>query len=179
MASESFQNAIETLTSLFGPPSQTTLGAAVFTTTATLPAQALSPAQVSTHEKPSGACDEQLEAFAKSKYEYFAGNAWNNFGPEHWIATWARHYERREKAQADILDELAEIQEPATNLAASQITENHDQPDAARAALQEVFNADEIHTLHLYQIGDTEAITGVLIAAATADLYIALVFMMD
>ncbi len=179
MASESFQKAIETLTSLFGPPTQTTLGAAVFTTTTSIHAQAPCPAQTSTPEQTADACDEQLETFAKSKYEYFAGNAWNNLGPEHWLATWARRYERKEKAKADILKELGDVQEPATNLAASQITENHDQPDAARAALQGVFNADEIHTLHLYQIGDTEAITGVLIAAATADLYIALVFMMD
>jgi hypothetical protein len=173
MASESFQKALETLTILFGAPSQTTLGAAVFTTTPT------NTAKASTPEQSSQTCDEQLEAFAKSKYEYFAGNAWNNFGPEHWLATWARLYERKEHAQADVLKELEQIQEPATNLAASQVTENHDQPDAARDALQGVFNAAVIHTLHVYQIGDTEAITGVLIAAATEDLYIALVYLMD
>jgi hypothetical protein len=173
MASESFQKAIDKLTSLFGAPSQTTIGAAVFTTTQQNTVQAPSTSQ------GSQTCDEQLEAFAKDKYEYFAGNAWKNFGPEQWLATWTRLYERKEHAQADILKELEQIQEPATNLAASQVTENHDQPDAAREALQKAFDSEEVQTLQLYQIGDTEAITGVLIAAATADLYIALVFLMD
>lgn len=187
MASETLKTALEGLTVLFGEPSQVTIGAAVFFD----PigdflrggSSSTEAKQDSQHDHPengvSTCSDEELESYAKGRYEFFAGDAWANFGPENWSATWKRVYQRDAQHGGKILEELKAIDEPATNLAASQLTENHDEPDGARDALAKVFDSEEILKLHLYQIGDTEAITGVLIAAVSAEELIALVFLMD
>ena len=187
MASEVLKTAIDELTALFGEPSQVTLGAAVFcdpiTDVLRGGASSTEANQESEFDHPENgvfSCsDEQLESYAKGKYEFFAGDAWANFGAENWLATWNRVYQRVSQHGGKILEELKAIEEPATNLAASQLTENHDEPDRARDALANVFDSEEILKLHLYQIGDTEAITGVLIAAVSAEEFVALVFLMD
>lgn len=187
MASDTLKASLEELKALFGEPSQVTLGAAVFCDPI---AEVVQGGASSTEEKPGPqtgnpevevplCSDEQLESYAKGRYEYFAGDAWANFGAENWLATWNRVYQRVSRQGAKILDELKDIEEPSTNLAASQLTENHDEPDRARDALAQVFDSEEILKLHLYQVGDTEAITGVLIAAVSAQDAIALVFLMD
>lgn len=188
MAPDTLKNALEELKALFGGPSQVTLGAAVFCDPIK---EVVRGGSSSTENKPdvpladqpqsevSLCSDEQLESYAKRRYEYFAGDAWENFGAENWLATWNRVYQRDSQQGGEILDELKKIEEPATNLAASQLTENHDEPDRARDALSQVFDSEEILKLHLYQVGDTEAITGVLIAAVSAQDAIALVFLMD
>lgn len=182
MASEAMKAALEELKALFGEPSQITIGAAVFCAPVSeVSAQSKrNSATDSDLNKVAEACtDEQLEAYAKERYEYFAGEAWTNFGAENWLKTWSRVYQRGSQNSSKILDELQGIAEPATNLAASQLTENHDEPERARKALTQVFDSEEILRLHLYQIGDTEAITGVLIAALTTQEAIALIFLMD
>lgn len=192
MASDTLKTAIEELTELFGEPSQVTLGAAVFCDPIAevllgdvirTEAESASANSASQNDNPddgvSSCGDEHLESYAKGRYEFFAGDAWENFGAENWLATWNRVYQRVAEPGGKILEELKAIDESATNLAASQLTENHDEPGRARDALVKVFDNEEILKLHLYQIGDTEAITGVLIAAASSEELIALVFLMD
>ena len=113
-------------------------------------------------------------------YRYFVGHAWEEFGEENWTKTWAESYLRPSGKHPGILQEMAQLKEHPIALAASQVTENHDDPKGASEALSDVFDAASICEVRLYNIGDTEAITGVLIAAlSSSGRGIALVFLMD
>ena len=161
MAEDDLTKAIQRLEVLFGKPSEATLGAAVF--------QSQSALSVS-----------QLDDFAKAQYQHFAGAAWESFGEENWNKTWKLLYRRPKSSPLDILGELNQIEDSATNLAASQLTENHDEPSGAQEALKGVFDSDFIQEVSIYSIGDSEAITGVLIAGILdTGTGVALVFNMD
>jgi hypothetical protein len=80
----------------------------------------------------------------------------------------------------NILQEISSLSDPATALAASQLTENHDSPVEAAEALQAVFDSPEIQELRLYRAGDSEAITGLAIVALNqSNGAMVLVFLMD
>jgi hypothetical protein len=161
MCEDDLTKAVQRLEELFGKPSRNTLGASVFVSDSPV------------------ACKD-LEAFAKSKYQHFVGDAWESIGPENWTATWELQYHRPEGVCGDILKELVDLEDPATSLAASQLTENHDDAQGAALGLQGVFDSPEIQDVSIYRIGDTEAITGVLVAGILrTGNAIALVFLMD
>lgn len=161
MSEDDLTKAAQRLEELFGKPSQNTLGASVFLSDSTV------------------ACKD-LEAFAKSKYQHFVGDAWESIGPENWTAKWERQYHRPEGMCGDILKELRDLEDPAASLAASQLTENHDDPQGAALGLQGVFDSPDIQDVSIYRIGDTDAITGVLVAGILrTGNAIALVFLMD
>ena len=161
MSCDDLAKAVQRLEELFGKSSQNTLGAAVFQSDA-----AVSP--------------DGLDEFSKSKYQYFAGDAWESLGQDNWLKTWARLYRRPAGDQGAILSELKELNDPATALAASQLTENHDDPQGAAQALQGVFDSPQVRDVSIYRIGDTEAITGVLLSGILETGFaIALVFLMD
>jgi hypothetical protein len=161
MPGDDLTKALQRLEELFGKPSQATLGAAVFLSESTLSVS-------------------QLDEFAKSRYQYFAGAAWESFGEENWNKTWKQLYRRPKSSPPDILSELNQIEDSATNLAASQLTENHDDPSGAQESLKGVFDSDFIKEVSIYSIGDSEAITGVLIAGILdTGIGVALVFLMD
>ena len=113
MSCDDLAKAVQRLEELFGKSSQNTLGAAVFQSDA-----AVSP--------------DGLDEISKSKYQYFAGDAWESLGQDNWLKTWARLYRRPAGDQGAILSELKELNDPATALAASQLTENHDDPQGQR-----------------------------------------------
>lgn len=161
MAQDDLTKAVQRLEQLFGKPSESTLGTAVFQSESTLSV-------------------EQLDGFSRSSYQHFAGAAWEAFGQENWTKPWRLLYRRSEDTAADILGELGRIEDSSTCLAASQLTENHDDPQGAQEALKGVFDSDFVQAVSIYRIGDSEAITGVLIAGLlTGGIGIALVFLMD
>lgn len=161
MSSDDLTKAIQGLESFFGKPSQKTLGAAVF-------------------QSDTAIGIEQLDEFAKSKYKYFAGDAWESLGEENWTKTWELVYRRADGVSGDILVELRDLKDAATALAASQLTENHDDPQGAEGALKGVFDSPQIHCVSIYRIGDSEAITGVLLAGILgSERGVAVVYLMD
>jgi hypothetical protein len=161
MSGDDLAGAVKRLEEVFGGPSQNTLGAAVFQSDAVLTV-------------------DQMDEFAKSRYQHFAGPAWQSFGEENWTKTWGLVHRRDRGAVPGVLAELKELKDPATALAASQVTENHEDPAAAEKALEGVFDSSSIQDVSIYSIGDSEAITGVLIAGLLDSGHgIALVFLMD
>jgi hypothetical protein len=161
MSSDDLSIAVSKLTEAFGGPSEETLGAAVFVSE--------SKVDLST-----------LDQFAKSVYEHFVGNAWENFGPDNWNKTWQMLYRRGAGASPEILEELKSLGDPSTELAASQLTENHDDPEKASEGLKAVFDSPSAQSVSIYKIGDSEAITGVLLACLLPTEHaVALVFLMD
>jgi hypothetical protein len=161
MSAEDLTTAISNLTEVFGSASENTLGSAVFQ----------SDTQVDL---------ETLDDYARSVYQHFVGKAWEDFGPANWNKTWQMLYRRPEGSKGSILEELKSLGDATTELAASQVTENHDDPTAAAQGLKGVFDAPWIRCVSIYRIGDSEAITGVLIAGLLPTKNaIALIFLMD
>ncbi len=161
---DNWDESVDRLIRVFGGESASTLGAAVF-------------------QSPSSVSSAELEPFAFSCYKHFVGKSWEAFGEENWSRSWALLHQRASDTPPKIMQELAGISDPsdpATSLAASQLTENHDSPSDAAQALESVFNAPEIQELRFYRAGDSDAITGLVIAARTAsNQAITLVFLMD
>lgn len=156
-----WDESVNRLIRTFGGESQSTLGAAVF-------------------QSPSKLFSGDLEAFAFSSYKHFVGKAWNTFGEENWSRPWGLLYQRTGDTPPNILQELESVSDPTAALAASQLTESHDNPSDAAQALGAVFNAPAIQQLRFYRAGDSEAITGlVIVALAESDRATALVFLMD
>ncbi|MBU6174121.1 MAG: hypothetical protein KGQ60_09965, partial [Planctomycetes bacterium] len=145
----------------FGGESQSTLGSAVFRSPDVLPTS-------------------ELESFSFSSYKSFVGKSWQAFGEENWSKPWLLLFERPQEANRNLLQEIASVNDPATALAGSQLTENHDSPTEAVESLKAVFDSDRIQELRIYRVGDSEAITGILIAALTkGNQPIVLLFLMD
>lgn len=161
MSSEDLTRAVAKLTEVFGSASQNTLGSAVF-------------------QSDSKVDLETLDDYAKSVYQHFVGKAWEDFGSENWNKTWQMLYRRPVGAAGNILEELKSLGDAATELAASQVTENHDDPTVAAQGLTGVFDSPSLSSVSVYRIGDSEAITGVLLAGLMPiEKAIALVFLMD
>jgi hypothetical protein len=161
MSSDDLTTAIGRLTETFGGPSQNTLGSGVFLSETNLDSA-------------------KLDDYAKSMYQHFVGKAWEQIGAENWDKTWQILYRRPAESKTGILKELQSLGDAATELAASQLTENHDDPEGAAGAIVGVFDSPSISCVSVYRIGDTEAITGVLLAGLlTTERAIALVFLMD
>lgn len=157
----SWEKTVERLVDVFGGESQSTLGSAVFRSPDVLPTS-------------------ELESFSFSSYKSFVGKSWQAFGEENWSKPWLLLFERPQEANRNLLQEIASVNDPATALAGSQLTENHDSPTEAIESLKAVFDSDSIQELRIYRVGDSEAITGILIAALTKDNQpIVLLFLMD
>lgn len=161
MPQEGSERAIQRLVEVFGDSSSNTLGSAVFKSELKIVA-------------------DELDGFAQASYKRFVGDAWETIGQANWTKVWIRLYRRLPSVKPGILAELNGLTDSATSLAASQVTENHDDPSAAEQALQLVFDSDAIQDVSIYRIGDSDAITGVLIAGITGSgIAVALVFLMD
>ncbi|MFM8262798.1 MAG: hypothetical protein ACKN9S_11025 [Pirellula sp.] len=161
MTQDDASEAISKLVAVFGSPSQNTLGTGVF-------------------QSDSQVDEAQLDAYAKSVYQHFVGPAWENFGPENWEQTWKLLYRRPLESKPEILEELKSLGDSSSELAGSQLTENHDDPSGAADGLKGVFDAPWIRCVSIYRIGDSEAITGVLMAGILpTENAIALIFLMD
>lgn len=161
MSSEDLTKAISKLTEVFGGASQNTLGSAVF-------------------ESDTKVGLETLDDYANSVYQHFVGKAWEDFGPENWNKTWKMLYRRPQGSNGSILEELKSLGDASTELAASQVTENHDDPTTAAHGLTGVFDSPSLACVSVYRIGDSEAITGVLMAGLLPTEYaVALIFLMD
>jgi hypothetical protein len=156
-----WNESVNRLIRVFGGESESTLGASVF-------------------QSPSRITSAELESFAFLCYKHFVGKSWEAFGEENWSRPWALLQQRPHGSVPNILQEISSLSDPATALAASQLTENHDSPVEAAEALQAVFDSPEIQELRLYRAGDSEAITGLAIVALNqSNGAMVLVFLMD
>lgn len=139
---------VTALEEAYGAPSQEAFGSAVFY-------EQLEPS-------------DDLEAAALRNYKYFAGDLWKRYGEEAWMSTWKEAYRRPEGATHDIQAELAALEDRETRMQVDMILNNVDQPEQAQAALADAFDAVEVNELRAYNIGDGEAMSGILIAGRRA-----------
>lgn len=105
-----------------------------------------------------------LEQVAQEQYQYFVGDKWLEWGPETWLAPWAETYRRPDDAARDIAAELSAIEDFDTQMQVDMILNNIDNADKARDALSVAYDAPDVSELRAYNIGDGEAMSGLLLA---------------
>jgi hypothetical protein len=153
--------AVTELEAVYGPPSQAGFGSAVFY------AQ-LEP-------------DADLAAAALDKYRFFVGELWERYGEEAWLGPWRQVYARQPGVNSDIVGELRSITDFDASLSVSMILDNVEDPERAQAALTAVFDEPAIAELQVFNLGDGEAMSGILVAGRAPETGAAtfLVFLLD
>jgi len=145
----------------YGAPSQAGFGSAVFF-------------------EPILASDDLAQA-ALAKYKYFTGELWARLGEEAWMGPWKEVYTRPTGAEADIVAELRGIADPDAQNSVPMILENIEGAEKARAALAVAYDDPAVTELRVFNLGDGEAMSGILVAGrrgATGEATF-LVFLLD
>ena len=153
--------AVADLEAAYGQPSQAGFGSAVF-------------------YEPIAA-DDSLTDAALAKYKYFIGDLWERYGEDAWMGPWKEVYARPSGAEADIAAELRSIDDQDAALSAEMILDNVDNADAARAALSAVYDDPAVTELRVFNLGDGEAMSGLLVVGRRVESADAtfLVFLLD
>jgi hypothetical protein len=149
------------LEAAYGAPSQEGFGSAVF------------------YERLKTADD--LEKMALEKYKYFVGDLWERYGEDAWMGPWKEVYARKTGTKHDIVAELRGIKDPDASFSVPMILENVEGAEKARAALSVVYDEPAMTDLRVFNLGDGEAMSGLLVAGhrTETDDAIFLVFLMD
>ena len=149
------------LEAVYGGPSQSGFGSAVFH--ATLPG------------------GDDLTQGALAQYRTFVGPLWERYGEAAWMGPWRAVYARAPGAKPDIEAELRGIADREAHLSVPMILDDLEGADAARAALSAAFDAPAVTELRVFNLGDGAAMTGLLVAGRRgADgATTCLVFLMD
>lgn len=108
--------------------------------------------------------DTDLQETAKEIYQTFIGPKWTEWGPETWLNPWQEIYARQTETDRDIVQELKQIDNRSAAYSVEMILDIVETPDAARQALSSVYDAPTVSDLRVFQIGDGEAMSGILIA---------------
>lgn len=149
------------LEAAYGAPSQEGFGSAVFY-------QQLKTA-------------DNLEKMALEKYKYFVGDLWERWGDDAWMGPWKEVYARKPGTKYDIVDELRGIQDRDASGSVPMVLEVVEGAEKARAALSAVYDDPAVTDLRVFNLGDGEAMSGLLVAGrfeVTGEA-IFLVFLMD
>jgi hypothetical protein len=149
------------LEAAYGGPSQAGFGSAVFSATL-------------------GSADDLAEA-ALSSYRTFVGQLWERYGEKAWMGPWKEVYVRRTGVAPNIAAELRGIPDGDTQVSVPMVLDNIDGAEAARAALSAAFDDTAVTEVRVFNLGDGEAMSGLLVAgrrnASGEALF--LVFLMD
>ena len=149
------------LEAAFGGPSQQGFGSAVFFETL--------------------ADTDDLTQASLSKYQTFVGKLWERYGEQAWMGPWRAVYARKAGATPNIVAELRAIADPDTRQSVPMLLDDIDGAEAARVALSAVFDDPAVTELRIFNLGDGEAMSGLLIAGrrgASGETTF-LVFLMD
>lgn len=133
---------VTTLEAAYGAPSQAGFGSAVF------------------FERSAS----DLVKTARAKYKFFVGDNWERFGEATWLRQWKLVYARPENAKHDIVAELRAISDAQAKLSVPMILEAVENASKARHALSAAFDNVAVSQLAVFNIGDGEAMSGILIA---------------
>lgn len=152
---------VSSLELAYGTPSQAGFGSAVF------------------YEQAKATDD--LEKLALEKYRYFVGDLWARYGEDAWMGPWKKVYSRKTGALHNIVTELRSIADPDAAISVPMILDNLEEADKARLALSSAFDDPAVSDLHVFNLGDGGAMSGVLIAGRRNDAgeAIFLVFLLD
>jgi hypothetical protein len=152
---------VTALEAAYGAPSQAGFGSAVF------------------YESISASDD--LTKAALAKYEHFTGELWARWGAAAWMGPWKEVYTRPTGAKADIVAELRGIADPDAQNSVPMILDNIEGADKARAALAAAYDDPAVTELRVFNLGDGEAMSGLLVSGrrqATGEAAF-LVFLLD
>lgn len=148
------------LEAVFGGPSQEGFGSAVF----------FMP----------GPQDAALEETARSCYQHFVGENWEKWGAEAWLGPWRETYRRDSTTKNDIVAELRDIQDPESRRQVGTLLDTIDDPAEAHTALAAAYDNPDIIDLRVYNLGDGDAMAGVLIAGSRKNNDVTIVaFLLD
>lgn len=151
---------VTALEAAYGAPSQAGFGSAVFFQPGT-----------------EGA---DLEAHAKTYYQHFLGDLWEEWGPEVWLSSWREAYRRPGEGKHEIVTELEDVPDTAFHMQVDVVLHVVEDRERAREALAGAYDAPEVEELRAYLIGDGEAMSGLLLAGRrTNGEATFLVFLMD
>ncbi|XGV97877.1 MAG: hypothetical protein ACAF41_02880 [Leptolyngbya sp. BL-A-14] len=136
---------VTVLQSIYGMPSQSGFGGAVF------------------YESIEPGTD--LESIALRYYQHFVGKLWEQYGESAWMSTWQQVYVRPAGMQPAIVAELRAIGDPvAANHVPILLLDETDDQAKAKQALAAVFDDPQMTDLSVYTIGDGAALSGLLVA---------------
>ena len=90
---------------------------------------------------------------------------WERYGEQAWMSTWREVYVRSTWVACDRAAELRGIADPDTRRSVPVILAAIERAEAARAALSAAFDDPAVAELRVFNLGDGEAMSGVLIAA--------------
>lgn len=138
------------LETVYGGPSRNAFGSAVFFV-------------------PSAEQAGALEQQALDRYKHFAGETWERFGEQNWLAAWSRVHERSAGAPRDIVSELKSLPDREARQSAELLLGNAEQTAGGLDTLKRAFDDEAVSELNVYRIGDGGAMSGVLIASRRAD----------
>lgn len=149
------------LQAAYGAPSQEAFGSAVF------------------YEPQIGNGD--LASVALDKYKYFVGDLWARYGEDVWLGHWRQVYARPVEATPDIVAELRTVDDHDAALSIPMILDNIDEAERAQAALAAAFDDPTMREVAVFNLGDGEALSGLLIAGRRPETGEALfrVFLLD
>jgi hypothetical protein len=106
----------------------------------------------------------ELEKAALEKYKYFIGELWERYGEDAWMGPWKEVYARPAGGEHDIVAELRGIKDPDAALSVPMILDNIESAEKARAALSTTFDNSMLTDVRVYNLGDGEAMSGMLVA---------------
>jgi hypothetical protein len=148
------------LEAAYGAPSQAGFGSAVFCTDMD--------------------AAKDLEGLALEYYQYFVGDLWERYGQDAWMEPWKEVYAREAGAKPDIVAELQGISDREASLSVPMILDVMENAEAAQQALSAAYDDPAVTELRVFDLGDGEAMSGLLVAARrdTGEATF-LVFLMD
>ncbi len=135
------------LVTLYGAPSQSGFGSAVF------------------YDQIEPGSD--LEPIALHYYQHFVGNLWEQFGADAWMSAWKLVYDRPDKLPPDVVVELKGMSDrDAAQFVPILLLDDTDNSDPARQALAAAYDDPLVTALSVYEIGDGAAMAGLLLAGS-------------
>jgi hypothetical protein len=123
---------------------------------------------------------ENLEKASLDKYQYFIGELWERYGEDAWMSVWKEVYHRQPDTNHDIAAELRGIKDRNIQQSVPMILEVVENADDAKLALSKTYDDKKVVDLKVYNLGDGEAMSGLLIAGRRSNNESTfLVFLMD
>lgn len=97
------------------------------------------------------------------------GDLWEQWGLEACLSPCKISYTRPPKSDHDIVGELRKVEDFDIRMQVGMILDEIENSDAARAALDQAYDAPEVAGLGLYNVGDGAAMSGLLLAGKRAN----------
>ncbi len=137
-------SAVDELESIYGAASQAGFGSAVFWLPVSPP--------------------EDLERLAREAYREFVGPLWERYGEAAWMEPWRRVHERPPGAADELVTALRGLEDADAARSTPLLLDAVDEPAKAAAALAAAFDTEACAPLAVYNVGDGQALSGLLVA---------------